>query len=89
MFHKNKLIEVSYITHYEGKNKPELLKWEVLEFTRKGMLVQFNFKNPLSVSRGDGTDKIKMNFIWPHFFKTEEDSISLDMNYQATITVPF
>ena len=30
-----------------------------------------------------------MNFIWPHFFKTEEDSIFLSMNYLLSITLPF
>ena len=30
-----------------------------------------------------------MNFIWPNFFKTEEDSILLGMNYQISIIVPF
>jgi len=89
MFHKNKLIEVSYVTQFEGKNKPVLLSWQVAEFTSIGMLVEFKFKNPLSVSRGVVRDKIKLNFIWPYFFKTEEDSIFLDMNYQATITIPF
>jgi len=37
MFHDNKLIEVSYETQFEGENKPELLKWEVVEFTSRGM----------------------------------------------------
>ena len=43
----------------------------------------------MQVSRGVGSDKIKMNFIWPHFFKTEKDSILLDMNYPLSINVPF
>jgi len=58
MFHQYNLIEITYQTEFEGEKEPHLIDWEVLEFTKKDMLIQLQFNNSNHVSKGLGKDQL-------------------------------
>jgi len=52
------------------------------------MMIEAEFKNADQVSKGLGIDNLNLNFVWPPFFKTQQDGILLKMNYKLRVQLP-